>query len=393
VTLAFISLFAGIGGFDLGFERAGMYCVLQVEKDQNCRTVLKHHWSNVDRWGTVETFGKAIYRESVDLICGGFPCQDLSVAGRREGLAGERSGLWFAFLRIIEELKPEWVVIENVPGLLSSNGGRDLAIILSGLENCGYWWAYRTLDAQFFGVPQRRRRVFVIGCLTKGCAQQVLFEREGSPWDIAPGREAGERIAAPLTKGSATGNGVNAPGRRREDDVNLVESAFCFEPRYARNGRGAPKAICNHCGFETVIPDEWDECPCCLKCSDWRVVVPPLKAQSGQTGKGDGAPLVFEPRYYTRDNKTGGKPSGCADITNAYKAGDSAPVVFQEAQYGVAAYQEAGALRAERIPEHQMLLQRYGVRRLTPLECERLQGLPDDWTNVNGMSDSARYRC
>jgi DNA (cytosine-5)-methyltransferase 1 len=304
--LTFGSLFSGIGGFDLGFERAGMRPAWQVEINERCNQVLARHWPNVQRYGDVRDVGRDGL-ESVDVICGGFPCQDLSVAGRRDGLAGERSGLWFEFLRVIEELKPEWVVIENVPGLLSSNGGRDLAIILSGLENCGYWWAYRTLDAQFFGVPQRRRRVFIVGCLTRGRAQQVLFERESSPWDIAPGRDAGASITQALT-GRLGGGGADdnkaqagfyiAPTLSAHPPRYIGnEEALCFEPRYARNGRGVPSSVA--------------------------------------------APLKYT------DN-----------------TGD--------------AVQRVAGL--------------FGVRRLTPLECERLQGFPDDWTNVNGMSDSARYR-
>lgn len=215
------SLFSGIGGFDLGLNRAGMDCVWQVEKDEKCRDILARHWPDVKRYGDVRDVGKRNL-ETVELVCGGFPCQDLSVAGRREGLAGERSGLWFEFIRIVEEIKPEWVVIENVAGLLSSGEGRDMGILLGGLAKCGYWWAYRVLDSQFWGVPQRRRRVFIVASLTAGCPEAVLFEPEGSPWDTPPSREAGARIAASLTAGVAASGGVNPPGRRAEDDVNLV---------------------------------------------------------------------------------------------------------------------------------------------------------------------------
>ncbi|MHC4088712.1 MAG: DNA cytosine methyltransferase [Planctomycetota bacterium] len=374
----FISLFAGIGGFDLGFERAGMECVAQVEIDERCREVLAHHWPGVDRTiANVKHFGRAVFNGPVDLICGGFPCQDVSVAGRREGLDGERSGLWFEFLRVVEELKPRWVVVENVPGLLSSNGKRDFATVLSGLAECGYMGAYRVFDAQYFRVPQRRRRVFIVGCLGdwQGAAE-VLLERESSPWDPAPSREAGARVAAPLTRGSATGRGVNEPGRRREDDVNLVtyrihaaesgakknhavktDYARCidstgafgsaqggtivFEPRYARNGRGAPDNI-----------------------------VPPLKAQSGQTGKGDGAPLV------AFDWQAGG---GGSD--HSFR-GKSRSYIVRKGSYAQLRKNATDAIAGPA----------YGIRRLMPIECERLQGFPDGFTAVNGMADSPRYR-
>ena len=156
------SLFSGVGGFDLGLERAGHEIVWQVENDKQCRSVLRHHWPNVDLYEDVKDVGRTTL-SSVDLICGGFPCQDLSVAGGRAGLAGERSGLWGEFHCIISELTPTWLLIENVPGLLSSNEGRDMAVIVHGLEELGYGWSYRILDSQYFGVPQRRRRVFIVG--------------------------------------------------------------------------------------------------------------------------------------------------------------------------------------------------------------------------------------
>ena len=128
----FGSLFSGIGGFDLGFERAGMECAWQVETDIRARGVLARHWPEVERYEDVRNVGRNDLR-AVDVVCGGFPCQDVSIAGRRAGLAGERSGLWFEFHRVLDELRPRWCIIENVPGLLSSNAGRDFATILSGL--------------------------------------------------------------------------------------------------------------------------------------------------------------------------------------------------------------------------------------------------------------------
>src|SRR5262249_13590219 len=142
----FGSLFAGIGGIDLGLERSGMNCAWQVENNHDCNRVLEARWPNLLRRGNVRKFRG----RPADLICGGFPCQDLSVAGRRAGLAGKRSGLWFQFHRIIAAITPHWVLVENVPGLLSSNGGQDMATILRGLAKLRYGWAYRVLDARHF---------------------------------------------------------------------------------------------------------------------------------------------------------------------------------------------------------------------------------------------------
>lgn len=196
--MKFGSLFTGVGGFDLGFERAGMECAWQVEFDKACQSVLKKHWSETELFDDVRTVGKHNL-EQVDVICGGFPCQDVSIAGKRAGLAGERSGLWSEFARIIDELEPKWVVIENVPGLLSSNRGRDFATVIRWLAERGYGVAWRILDSQYFGVAQRRRRVFIVGSFGNGSASEILFEREGVRWNTEKGRKTGEDVAATFT--------------------------------------------------------------------------------------------------------------------------------------------------------------------------------------------------
>jgi DNA (cytosine-5)-methyltransferase 1 len=132
---------------------------------------------------------------SVDLICGGFPCQDLSVAGRRAGLRGERSGLFFEFARIAQTLRPTWLLIENVPGLLTSAKGHDFAVIVDTLADIGYGLAWRILDSQYFGVPQRRRRVYIVGHLGAPCPPEILFEPEGGGGDTATGGEQGPAVA------------------------------------------------------------------------------------------------------------------------------------------------------------------------------------------------------
>jgi DNA (cytosine-5)-methyltransferase 1 len=157
----FGSLFSGVGGFDLGFERAGMECAWQVEIDDKARTVLEHHWPGVTKYEDVRNVGQENL-EPVDLICGGFPCQDVSTAGLRRGLQGKRSGLWGEFSRIICEIKPGWVVVENVWGLLSSNSGRDFGIVLRDLADGGYDAEWRVLSARQFGAPHYRERVFIV---------------------------------------------------------------------------------------------------------------------------------------------------------------------------------------------------------------------------------------
>ncbi len=207
--LTFVSLFAGIGGFDLGFERAGMKAIAQVECDMNCRTILGLHWPDVELHDDVREY---IPSPVPDVLCGGFPCQDLSVAGKRAGLAGERSGLFHEFARILAEVTPEWFVLENVPGLLSSNGGRDMGTVLGTLGQLGYGYAWRVLDAQYDGLAQRRKRVFIIGCAGGDArrAAEVLFEPESLRGDPPPSREAGARTAEAVAQ--RVDRGVNSEG-------------------------------------------------------------------------------------------------------------------------------------------------------------------------------------
>lgn len=159
--MRFGSLFSGIGGFDLGFERAGMTCAWQVEIDDFCNRVLEKHWPNVPRFRDVRDVGRNNL-ESVDVICGGFPCQDVSLAGNRLGLEGKRSTLWSEFYRIICEIRPRWVVIENVPGLLSSDDGRFFAKILRELSEGGYDAEWRIISASDVGAPHIRERLWIV---------------------------------------------------------------------------------------------------------------------------------------------------------------------------------------------------------------------------------------
>lgn len=156
--LTFGSLFAGIGGFDLGLERAGMICKWQVELDDYASRVLAKHWPNVPRHDDVRTFPTAERDWSVDLICGGFPCQDISIAGKGAGLAGERSGLWHEFARIIRTVRPRWVVIENVPALTS----RGLGTVLGDLAEIGFDAEWHCLSASAVGAPHRRDRIWIV---------------------------------------------------------------------------------------------------------------------------------------------------------------------------------------------------------------------------------------
>jgi DNA (cytosine-5)-methyltransferase 1 len=156
--LTFGSLFAGIGGLDLGLERAGMICKWQVEIEPFASAVLRKHWPHVAKWMDVNTWPTAD-AERVDVICGGFPCQDVSHAGKRAGLEGKRSGLFYEMMRVVEALQPEYVVIENVSGLLSDHG---LSVVLSHLASLGFDAEWTSLFASDFGLPHRRQRTFIV---------------------------------------------------------------------------------------------------------------------------------------------------------------------------------------------------------------------------------------
>jgi DNA (cytosine-5)-methyltransferase 1 len=331
-TLRYLSLFSGIGGMDLGFDRAGMQCAGQVEIDDYCRRVLAKHWPDVKRMSDVrevqgDEFG------TVDLICGGFPCQDVSVAGRRRGLAGERSGLWFDFHRIIDRVQPRWVVIENVPGLLSSHRGRDFAAVLHGLVECGYGVAWRILDAQYFGVAQRRRRVFIVASLGDGRAAEVLFERDGGAGHPAEGREARAELARDVAAGLR--NGGN--GYRGRNIVAHTLTSGGHDASEDGTGRGIPLVTTTFNGYTGGADDN--------------------DAQGGH--------LVVAFTERTR-----------ADGRNLETSPDMA--------YALTNPGSGGRTHSRQIAGS------FGVRRLTPVECERLQGFPDN--HSAGQSDSARYR-
>lgn len=203
--MRFVSLFAGVGGFDLGLERAGLTCVGQVEIDKHARAVLDEHWPNVPKHDDVRTAKEWADERglvgNVDVVCGGFPCQDLSVAGKRAGLVGERSGLFYDALNFARHVKAEIIILENVPGLLSSNQGRDFGTVLIELENAGYSnIEWRIFDSQFFGVPQRRRRVFIVASLGTKNFRVVLAEPENQRWDYHKRNQKEQKIESGLNE-------------------------------------------------------------------------------------------------------------------------------------------------------------------------------------------------
>jgi DNA (cytosine-5)-methyltransferase 1 len=199
MTLTFGSLFAGIGGIDLGLERAGMTCKWQVEIDPFCQKVLQKHWPNVARYEDVRTVGKHNL-EPVDLIAGGFPCQDVSLAGLQAGMEGERSSLWKEYARIIGEIKPRWIVAENVRGLLSSNDGRFFGEVLRDLADRGYDAEWDCLPASAFGAPHQRERIFIVAYPNQkhgGTRMGIQRKKQTEIFSIPPEKRADVWSKAP----------------------------------------------------------------------------------------------------------------------------------------------------------------------------------------------------
>ena len=294
-------LFAGIGGFGLAAQRAGFELAWACEIDDFASRVYGARFPTVPVHPDVRDFEGV----PVDCITAGFPCQDLSVAGKRKGLVGERSGLFWEIVRIASRLRPRWLLLENVPGLLSSHRGRDFETVLAALDELGYGVAWRVLDAQFFGVPQRRRRVFIVGHLGGPCPPEVLFEPEGVPRDSQKGRQARAGVTGDVA--ACINSGGNAGGFRTEPGAHIVSMTTQPDGSPQGIGRGGP------------------------------VVAATLSAEHG------------------RNHGLGNANETELLVTHS--------------------------LRVETSP-----------RRLTPRECERLQGFPDDWTLIDGASDSARYR-
>jgi DNA (cytosine-5)-methyltransferase 1 len=203
-----VSLFAGVGGFDLAMQRNGVEMVASVEIDKACNQVLAKHFPNAKQFTDItEVKGSDLidagFKPSGGIITGGFPCQDLSVAGKRAGLAGERSGLFWHAARIVEETQSEWFIIENVPGLLSSNGGKDFGIVLRTMADLGYSIGWRILDAQHFGVPQRRKRIFIVGRRAGGNSPaEVLFKSEGLRRNTTQSKQERQDITRTTTTGT-----------------------------------------------------------------------------------------------------------------------------------------------------------------------------------------------
>ena len=366
----------------------------------------------------------------VDCVIGGSPCQDLSIAGKRAGLAGERSGLYMDQIRIIKEMRhndrangrtgefirPRYMVWENVPGAFSSNNGKDFSAVLeeavkiaepeappvpvpekgwptSGcLMGDGWSLAWRVLDAQFWGVPQRRRRIALVADFGGQSAPEILFVRKGVSGDTQPGKPQGKRPAGGAENSAAYAVRLQGNGIDRANSAGQNGGGWRENVAYTLNTIDRP-VVC--AGFKLGNSEKARSIGYCEE------QAPTLNAECGGNKPAGlclndqgGAVTVFDPQQITipvnRSRPEPGKP--CHTLTSSMGAGSgNVPTIFRQKEFGDYCQDDvAGTCKARdrgdgtgNIVQNAMT-----VRRLTPMECERLQGFPDGWTDIGDWTDS-----
>ena len=315
--------------------------------------VLQHHYPDVPNLGDMTKFKEWPSDRSIDLLVGGTPCQSFSVAGLRKGLDDPRGNLMLTYLAIAAQYQPQWLVWENVPGVLSSNRGRDFGTFLGALGKLGYGFAYRVLDAQYFGVAQRRRRVFVVGYLGDWRrAAAVLFERESLSGHPPPSRETGEKAAPTVTQGAP----FSRTGNQRVEAEAIV--AQCLTTRTG-----------------SAYDPTTETLP---------VTTGSLCARTGQSvSVQDAAQSHLLPIAFGAQNSANQGDSVSTEVTPTLDKSKTPAVAFQPAADCLtAAYATKWNGNASATNGSLFAAQSSAVRRLTPIECERLQGFPDNFTQI-----------
>ena len=357
-----VSLFAGIGGFDLAMERAGIKVVAAVEWDKHAQKVLAKQFPNTQIYGDITgVTGEQLINAGFDpangIITGGFPCQDLSVAGRRAGLTGSRSGLFWEICRLLDETKAQNFILENVPGLLSSNEGRDMGTVIRALEERGYSIAWRVLDAQHFGVAQRRRRVFIVGNLGNDwrTPAEILAIAESSA-RYSEQSNAKRKDTARITSDGTTDN--SRAGNFELYDFPKKSVSPTLNARRAHDTM-TYQEVARMQGFGDYAIDE---------------VAGALKARDYK----DATDLVIQP--FVKIIRSGARAEDGSLPAEVWAERETAP------GYG----EEQDPMFTLDTTSPHAIATAATVRRLTPVECERLQGFPDNWTE--GQADSHRYK-
>ena len=346
---------ATVAWHDIGWKPIGFS---EIEKFPS--QLLQHHYPNVTNYGDMTKFKEWNINDTVGLLVGGTPCQSFSVAGLRKGLEDPRGNLMLTYLGIADHFKPKWLLWENVPGVLSSNGGEDFACLLKGMAELGYGFAYRVLDAQHFRVPQRRRRVFVVGCLGDWrSAAKVLFESESLCRDITPSRNKGKEIANCLTKSPSSYSSYN-PARSEGNAVISYNITFC-DANGTRKDRPNGGLYVNETNISNTL----------------------TRANVGTYAVDTYNGTIQGDVTATLTTTGGGISSGPSVMVSTFKATADCLTAAYGTKWNGNASATNGSLFAK---------QNMRVRRLTPKECERLQGFPDNYTNTPTSSDTTRYK-
>jgi DNA (cytosine-5)-methyltransferase 1 len=398
--MRYLSVCSGIEAASAAWQPLGWTPVAFSEIEPFPCSALAHHHPGVPNWGDMTKF-EEWPDESIDLLCGGTPCQSFSVAGLRKGLADPRGNLMLTFGAIAAKYRPRWLVWENVPGVLSSNGGRDFGSFLGLLGELGYGFAYRVLDAQYVrveshprAVPQRRRRVFVVGH-SGGQWQRaaaVLFERESLRGHPAPRRQTGQGVAGTISARTQGGGGL---GTDFEIDGGLVPAIVsqAMSSKWAKGTAGpagdehhnlipVPVAFAENSRGEIRLENGDGQC------------VGTLNAGGGKPGQG--TPCIAFP-----ERMSGTQCASSEDVSPALGALNPTAVAFDlRGREGGAQFEgphaTANIRAASGGSSRSYVATQWAVRRLTPLECERLQGFPDGHTNVprrgKPAADGPRYK-
>lgn len=381
----YISLFSGIEAASVAWGPLGWTPVAFAEIEPFCCDLLAKRFPEVPNLGDVSGVDWTEYEGSVDVVIGGSPCQAFSLAGRRLGLMDERGQLMLEFVRCVREAKPRWVIWENVPGVLSQDRGRAFGTLLGELEDCGYALAWRVLDAQFFGVPQRRRRVFLIGHPMPGCAAGVLFEPDCMRGDNPPSREKRAQLAADAQRRAGCGHRVLPFDTTQMTSPQNGSNPQWGDPCHPLCAQGHTPTVC--IGFSA------GQSATAGSIAAQPEIAPTLRAGESGTNQVPSVCYAIAGNIIGREPENGGHHLGVEDdgamftLTTADRhavcmADDTARAAVDE--------DLAGTLKCGGMPP--TVAYDYIVRRLMPVECERLQGFPDGWTDLGGTPDAPRYK-
>ena len=386
--MKYLSVCSGIEAATVAWHHIGWKPVGFSEIEKFPSQVLAHHYPDVTNYGDMTKFKEWQLNDTIGLLVGGTPCQSFSVAGLRKGLNDPRGNLMLTFLGIADHFKPKWIVWENVPGVLSSNGGKDFGTFLGALGELGYGFAYRVLDAQFFGVAQRRRRVFVVGCLGDWRrAAAVLFDSESLSGNPAPSREKREEVAnsvIPSVAGSLdTECGGGKLTHQSVSNGHIVGTWWDGNQTAAtltKEGAGGNQRMPDKGNFGAVLQPIAYGFTQCDAARDIGVEVSPT-LRSGGNGGYPNHSIALAENTIGRQPQNGG--NGIAHpLSPALTATNNPSRSPQSSEVT----QQIAAVHAASM----------AVRRLTPTECERLQGFPDGYTDIqpNGKQtpDGPRYK-